>query len=144
MPRGTKGQCPWREGESPPHTGERERAPHAQGAVFLPSDSLEAVTDEVRTLELMAIGIRKESRKMWKESHGLFHRGDECMKTMGTLSLAARSSSPPRRDKHINKPLQNNSVSSKYQGHKGLGDPEEEEAASPAWEGRERLCAGDS
>lgn len=61
----------------------------------------------------------------------------------GDIAPGCRSSSPPRRDKYINKPLQNNSISSEYRGHKGLGDPEGEEAASPAWEGRERLCAGD-
>lgn len=65
------------------------------------------------------------------------------MKMMRTLSLAARSSSPTGRDRYINKSLQNNAFSSKYRTHKGLVDPEEE-AISTAWEGKERLCVGDS
>lgn len=102
---------------------EREPNPHRR-AEFLHSGRLEALKAQVWSL----CGWQQESERCPErcENRSEVHspKGDGCMEMKRTSSLAARSSSPTARDRHINKSLPNNSFSSKYRTHKGLVGPE--------------------
>lgn len=127
-----RGHYRWREGrESPACSGEHNVRSEARN------------TSEVCSLCHDNGKHWRSSEKFGKGFKDALNQGDRCIKMMRTHSLAPGSLSPLGRDRYINKSLQDNLFSFKYNAHKGPRGPEEE-ATGTVWEKKETLCGGDN